>query len=186
MHHQSTIIGRLTRNPELKIVNGGQSLTKLRVAASRSKRVMAADTETQWEHYDNLFIDVECWGRLATNVACSIHKGSPVICVGHLVTNEWESDGRTMSRIVLKAQYIGAEMNHYALRSADYTPSNTASTASTGNLSADAGGGAAQEEGTADVGVGQHDAPHEAGAEQHDAAVAQLVPAGASVAQAPF
>ncbi|MDO4929037.1 MAG: single-stranded DNA-binding protein [Corynebacterium sp.] len=125
MHHRSTIVGRLTRNPEMRIVNQGQTVTKIRIAASRNRQVNHDGEENQWEDFDKLYIDVECWGDLARNVACSLQKGTPVICVGHLVTNEWVGEQGKSSRIIMKASYIGMDMSRHVL-SAQYSRSTIA------------------------------------------------------------
>lgn len=111
--HQISITGRITQEPSLRRVAGGNCVLDLRVASSRSVR--DDEQESGWRDYDNLFLDVEAWGQLAVNTASSLHKGFPVLVVGSLVTQEWEdAEGNRRSKAVLKATHIGPDLSHYA------------------------------------------------------------------------
>ncbi|WP_448858282.1 single-stranded DNA-binding protein [Corynebacterium propinquum] len=111
--HHITITGRITQEPSLRRVAGGNCVLDMRVASSRAVR--DDEQESGWRDYDNLFLDVEAWGQLAVNTAASLHKGYPVVLVGSLVTQQWEdSEEKRHSKTVLKATHIAPDLAHYA------------------------------------------------------------------------
>lgn len=121
---QNTIrlIGNLTDDPKLVLFASGATVTKMRLASSKRRRVTDDNGKEVWEDVDPLFIDVECWGQLAVNCGASLKKGFPVIVDGSLVTDFWqEGEGNnavTRSKIMLKARNVAFDMNHYQLNSA--------------------------------------------------------------------
>ena len=64
-----TIIGSLTRDPELKSIGNNNSVASFSVAVNSKKGE---------EEYTSFF-DCEVWGALAQNFADSCHKGDRVI-----------------------------------------------------------------------------------------------------------
>ncbi|MHA2789636.1 single-stranded DNA-binding protein [Corynebacterium sp. S7] len=153
-----TISGNLTADPEFTSFDTGSTLCRLRIASSRRARVkvtkpvndnsqnqatsssssygqLGESTSTpqvteeyQWADVDNLFIDAECWGELATNAKASLRKGSPVVATGYLVTDSWsvkddQAEGGQVnrSRIKLRAEQISFEMSRHQLASAKTT-----------------------------------------------------------------
>lgn len=67
--------------------------------------------------YNQLFIDVECWGNLANNVMQTLGKhgkGTQVVVVGDLIHKEWHKEDRLESRVVLRATNIGIDLRKYA------------------------------------------------------------------------
>ncbi|AFM07922.2 single-stranded DNA-binding protein [Corynebacterium pseudotuberculosis] len=123
MHIQSTIVGNLTNDPTFVQFSSG-GVCKFRIAASRRMRKNAMHNEdsggeSQWIDTDHNYIDVECWGQLGVNARMSLERGRPVICSGYLVTQEWSDaiTGKLASKIVLKANYVGLELNRYVVSS---------------------------------------------------------------------
>jgi single-strand DNA-binding protein len=57
-----------------------------------------------------LWIDVACWGELGGNVARSIAKGDPVLVVGNLLTESWDSDAGRRSSNRMKALAVGLNL----------------------------------------------------------------------------
>ena len=57
-----------------------------------------------------LWIDVACWGELGGNVARSVSKGDPVIVVGNLLTESWDSDAGRRSSNRIKATAVGLNL----------------------------------------------------------------------------
>lgn len=66
-----TLIGRLTRNPELKTFNSGTSLATFTLAVDREFRNKNNEKETD-------FIDIQVWGKTAENCCNYIGQGSLV------------------------------------------------------------------------------------------------------------
>lgn len=72
----STIMGRLTRDPELKYTSGGKAFTRISVAV---KRPYAADKTD--------FIDITFWEKKAETVAEYFRKGHRILVQGFITTN---------------------------------------------------------------------------------------------------
>lgn len=91
-----TLVGNLTKDPELRALASGTSVCKLRLAVNTRIK----DKETgQWEDRPNYF-DVTCWGATAENVAKYCTKGSGVLVDGELRWREWKADDGTNRQAV--------------------------------------------------------------------------------------
>lgn len=124
-----TISGNLTANPEFRrFDNTGAQLCRFRVATSRRYRTNDTDANNNpvWQDTDNLYIDVECWGQLAVNVAVSLRRGFPVLVSGHLVTDVWDQEitddqgeAKTISRYStkIKASKVAFELSNFQVSS---------------------------------------------------------------------
>lgn len=85
-----TIIGNITREPELTFLNSGQASVKLGVAVNR--RWQNRQTHSWvWEEKVSFF-DVVAYGSTAENTANSLHKGDRAIVSGKLEQRSWEND----------------------------------------------------------------------------------------------
>ena len=80
-----TLLGNVTRDPELKETNGGQSVCTFGLATNRVWR--NADGEKQsLPEYHNLV----AWGGLAEFCSQSVLKGKPLFVEGYLKTRSWD------------------------------------------------------------------------------------------------
>jgi single-strand DNA-binding protein len=79
------LIGRLTRDPELRELPSGVNVCNLRVACNGIRR--EAGEYRERPHY----FDVGTFGGLAENVARYMRKGSLVAIDGRLEWREWET-----------------------------------------------------------------------------------------------
>jgi single-strand DNA-binding protein len=103
----TTIVGNLTRDPEIRYTRDGQATTSLSVAVNRRWQDR---TTKEWEESTSFF-DVVCWGDLAENVALSLTKGARVVVAGRLEQRSWESDeGEKRSKVEIVADEIGASL----------------------------------------------------------------------------
>ena len=103
----TTIVGNLTRDPEIRYTRDGQATTSLSVAVNRRWQDR---TTKEWEESTSFF-DIVCWRDLAENVALSLTKGARVVVAGHLEERRWESeDGETRTKVELVADDIGASL----------------------------------------------------------------------------
>ena len=100
-----TIVGNITRNPEIKTTNGGKLVTRLRVASTRKRYI-----EGQWIDGETAYIDVDCWEHLAQNAVNTFSKGDRIIAEGRLRTDQWEDNGvkKTFTKIV--ADSVGPDL----------------------------------------------------------------------------
>jgi single-strand DNA-binding protein len=86
---QVALIGRLTKDPELRSTAGGTAVCSMRVAYSTSRK----NAEGGWEDKSN-FIDVSVFGNQADACAQYLGKGKQVGVSGRLEWREWDaSDG---------------------------------------------------------------------------------------------
>jgi len=103
----TTIVGNLTRDPEIRYTRDGQATTSLSVAVNRRWQDR---TTKEWEESTSFF-DVVCWRDLAENVALSLTKGARVVVTGRLEQRSWESDeGDKRSKVEIVADEIGASL----------------------------------------------------------------------------
>jgi single-strand DNA-binding protein len=81
------LTGNLTHDPELRSLQSGNSVCKLRVACNTRRK----DNSTgEWVDKPNYF-DVTVWGAQGENCARFLAKGRPVAIDGRLEWREWET-----------------------------------------------------------------------------------------------
>jgi single-strand DNA-binding protein len=81
------IVGRLTREPELRALPSGTSVCGLRIACNSARR----DADGEYHEKPNYF-DVSVFGAAADSVSNYMHRGSRVGIDGRLEWREWETD----------------------------------------------------------------------------------------------
>jgi single-strand DNA-binding protein len=100
-----TLVGRLTRDPELRYIPSGAAVISFRIAVGH--RYKAQNGE--WKD-DPAFVDVVAWQALAERLNQTVKKGSPVLVEGRLATRSWETpDGQKRSAVEVRAfavQYL--------------------------------------------------------------------------------
>lgn len=134
--NQVTIVGNLTRDPELRYTPNGAAVVKLGVAVSRRVR----DESGQWKDADTSFFDVTAWRSLAENVAESLTQGSRVVVVGRLRTNSWETpEGDRRTKVEIEADEVGPSLR-WATAKLERQSRSAGSSEWTGNVAVGAGG----------------------------------------------
>ena len=102
-----SVIGNLTRDPELQFTNNGAANCKFGIAVNR--RWQNRQTN-EWEEATSFF-NVVCWGDMAENVAESLAKGARVMVTGRLEQRSWETDeGDKRSIVEIVADEIGPSL----------------------------------------------------------------------------
>lgn len=102
-----TIIGNLTRDPELRFTQSGRPVSSFSVAVNKRKRNEAGE----WEDAGADFFNVTAWGSLGENLANSLEKGTRVIVTGRLVQRQWETDqGDKRTAVEIVAEAAGPDM----------------------------------------------------------------------------
>jgi len=94
------LVGRLTRDAELKYTAGGQAVCKFSVAVNRRKK-----NGDQWEDEANYF-DVVLWGRQGESLNQYLVKGKSVGVEGELRQDRWQQDGQNRSKVEIVANNI--------------------------------------------------------------------------------
>ena len=99
-----TVVGNLTRDPELRYTPSGASNTRFGVAVNR--RWMDRNTN-EWQEATSFF-DVVCWREMAENVSESLAKGSRVVVTGRLEQRSYEDrDGNRRNVVEIIADEAG-------------------------------------------------------------------------------
>jgi single-strand DNA-binding protein len=102
-----TIVGNLTRDPEIRYTSGGQAKASFGVAVSRRWQNRQSN---EWEEATSFF-NVVCWREMAENVAESLAKGSRVVVTGRLEQRSWETEnGDKRSVVEVVADEIGPSL----------------------------------------------------------------------------
>jgi single-strand DNA-binding protein len=102
-----TIVGNVTRDPELRYTPSGAANASFGVAVNRRWR----DQQTNdWKEQVSFF-DVVCWREMADNVCESLSKGTRIVVAGRLEQRSWEdSDGNKKSKVEIVADEIGPSL----------------------------------------------------------------------------
>jgi single-strand DNA-binding protein len=101
-----TVVGNVVDSPRrVRLENG--SVTNFRMA-STARRYDSAKQE--FVDAGTLWVDVECWNGLSSNVSASISKGDPVIVQGALTTHSWESENGRRSAPRIRAFAVGPNL----------------------------------------------------------------------------
>ncbi len=106
-YNRVTLMGNLTRNPELRKTKTGTSVTELGLALNR---VWSGENGEKQE--DVTFVDVTLWGRNAENAAQYLQKGRAVLIEGRLQLETWQDKQSGQDRSKLKVvadaiQFLG-------------------------------------------------------------------------------
>jgi single-strand DNA-binding protein len=82
------IAGRLTRDPEGKVLPSGQNVCNFSLATSSSYKNKAGETVESTEYHN-----VVVFGAAAENSARFLRKGAVALIEGKLQTRSWDKDG---------------------------------------------------------------------------------------------
>ena len=97
-----TVVGNVTRDPELRFTPNGAAVTSFGLAWNR---------KGQNDEEIVSFFDVTCWSGLAENVAESISKGDRVVVYGRLDQRSWESqEGERRSKVEIVADDVSPSL----------------------------------------------------------------------------
>ncbi|WP_432788205.1 single-stranded DNA-binding protein [Lactiplantibacillus plantarum] len=88
MINRSVLVGRLTRDPELRYTNGGAAVATFTIAVNRQF------TNQNGEHEAD-FISCVIWRKAAENFTNFTHKGSLIGIDGHIQTRNYENQQGT-------------------------------------------------------------------------------------------
>ena len=93
MINRVVLVGRLTRDPELRTTTTGKSVCDFSIAVN--KRVKPTDGSS-----DADFFRVNCWERTAEYVSNYLHKGRLVAVDGRLQTRKYTANDGTNREVV--------------------------------------------------------------------------------------
>ncbi|MBV9951917.1 MAG: single-stranded DNA-binding protein [Acidimicrobiia bacterium] len=102
-----TLVGNVTRDPELRFTPSGQAVATFGLAVNRRWQNRQ---NNEWEEQTSFF-DVKCWAQMAENVGESLHRGARVIVNGRLEQRSWETEnGDKRSKVEVVADEIAPSL----------------------------------------------------------------------------
>ncbi|MBU6226286.1 MAG: single-stranded DNA-binding protein [Acidobacteria bacterium] len=100
-----TLVGNLTRDPELRFTTGGRGVASFGIAVGRRYQVNG-----EWQEQTSYF-NITAWGQLGENAAATLAKGSRVIVTGRLEQREYTTrDGDKRTAIEVVADELGPSL----------------------------------------------------------------------------
>ena len=99
--NQVTLMGNLTRDPELRTTPNGASVCSFSLALNRSYK----NGEGDWQEVTD-YVDVVAWGPLGERVAQYLTKGRPALVSGRLQSRSWEQDGQKRNKVEVVANDV--------------------------------------------------------------------------------
>lgn len=105
--NQVTLIGNLTRDPELRFTTGGIAACGFGLAISKRYK----NDDNEWVDGETSFFNCTAWRDLGENIAKSAGKGQRWIVIGELRQRSWEDDdGNKRSAIDVQVSAAGPDM----------------------------------------------------------------------------
>ncbi|HTJ74351.1 MAG TPA: single-stranded DNA-binding protein [Acidimicrobiales bacterium] len=102
-----TLVGNVTRDPELRFTASGQATATFGLAVNR----VWNDRQTNEKKEAVSFFDIVCWREMAENASESLSKGARVVVTGRLEQRSWETpEGDKRSKIEVVADEIGPSL----------------------------------------------------------------------------
>lgn len=88
MYNRVILLGRLTRDPELRYTAAGKPVTNFRLAVDRGRAGDDGEATTD-------FVDIVAWERQAETAAEYLHKGRLVLVEGRLQVRQYEAQDKS-------------------------------------------------------------------------------------------
>ena len=101
-----TVVGNVTRDPELRFTSSGQAVATFGLAVNRRwQNRQSGEMEEQVS-----FFDITAWGTLGENAAASINKGTRVLVTGRLQQRSYETqqgEKRSVVEVIVRPSLSG-------------------------------------------------------------------------------
>ena len=103
MYNRVILVGRLTRDPELRYLPNGTAVATFGIATSRTW----TDRNSNEKKEEVMFIDVTSFARSAEIVNQYLKKGNKVLVEGRLVLDRWtDQNGQNRSKHTIRADSV--------------------------------------------------------------------------------
>lgn len=99
--NQVTLMGNLTRDPEVRQTPSGQSVCSFSLALNRAYKAQNGE----WQEATD-YIDVVAWGPLGERVGQYLAKGRRALVQGRLQSRSWEQDGQKRNKVEVLANDV--------------------------------------------------------------------------------
>ena len=94
-YNRVTLLGNVTRDPEVRTIPSGTSVADVGLAINERRKSVSGE----WVD-ETTFVDVTLWGRTAEVAGEYLSKGDPVLIEGRLQLDSWETrDGKKCSKL---------------------------------------------------------------------------------------
>ena len=94
------LMGRLTRDPEIRHTPQGTAVAKLGMAVNRFYRTQSGE-----QREETCFVDIEAWDNQAQTIQRYLRKGSPLFVEGQLKLDTWETQqGEKRSKLYVRLE----------------------------------------------------------------------------------
>jgi single-strand DNA-binding protein len=105
MDNSVTLVGNLTRDPELRYTTGGRGVASFGLAVNRRYQVNG-----EWQEQVSFF-NVVAWGDLGENAAASLAKGNRIVVTGRLEQRSYDTkDGEKRNITEVVADDLGPSL----------------------------------------------------------------------------
>jgi single-strand DNA-binding protein len=102
MLNKVILVGRLTGNPELRVLPSGMAVAVFTIAVNKRYK----DKNGNWQE-ESSFFDVESFGQLAERIGKQLSKGYKVLIEGQLRQDRWEDkNGEKRSKVKIIAEKV--------------------------------------------------------------------------------
>lgn len=103
MYNKVILVGRLTRDVELRYLPSGSAVAQFSLATSRNW----TDKNSGEKKEETMFIDIKTFGRSAEIANQYLKKGNRVLVEGRLVLERWtDQNGQNRSKHVIQADSV--------------------------------------------------------------------------------
>lgn len=100
-----TLVGNITRDPELRYTQSGRGVASFGLAVNRRYQ-----QNGEWQE-ETSFFNVVAWGDLGENSAASLNKGSRIVVTGRLQQRDYETrEGEKRNVIEVIADDLGPSL----------------------------------------------------------------------------
>lgn len=93
--NQVTLVGRLTKDPEIRTTQSGKKLANMSIAVNKYSKDEQAN-----------FFNVQCWDKTADFVDNYLSKGSQILISGSLEQQVWDDNGQKHQRVIVVARTV--------------------------------------------------------------------------------
>ena len=102
-----TLVGNLTRDPELRFTTGGRGVASFGLAVSRRYQ-----QNGEWQEQTSYF-NIVAWGQMGENAAATLTKGMRIVVTGRLEQREYTTrEGDKRTAIEINADEIGPSLRY--------------------------------------------------------------------------
>lgn len=91
------LAGNLTRDPELRTTQSGQSCVSFGIAVSEKYTTQSGE-----KREETCFVDITAWGKTGDTIAQYFEKGKPILVEGKLKLDQWQTQqGENRSKLTV-------------------------------------------------------------------------------------